>query len=40
MFVVFHGGAIGVGARCMLSSEDVGLEVVDMLLFLDFVDGI
>jgi hypothetical protein len=31
--------ALGADARWILWSEDVGLEVVDLSLFLDFVDG-
>jgi hypothetical protein len=31
--------SLAVGARWFLWNEDVGLEVVDLLFFSDFVDG-
>jgi hypothetical protein len=37
-FVFIHGG-VGDWVRWMLLSEDVGSEVVVLLLFLGFVDG-
>jgi hypothetical protein len=30
---------LAAGARCFFRSEDVGLEVVDMSFFFDFIDG-
>jgi hypothetical protein len=38
-FVVFCNDA-GAGARWMLWSKDAGPEVVELSLFLDFVDGL
>jgi hypothetical protein len=35
----FSTTALGIGARWMFWSEDIGPEVVDMSLFPDFVDG-
>jgi hypothetical protein len=38
MFVIIHDSA-GSDERWMLWNEDVGPEVVDLSIFVDFVDG-